>query len=59
MSLFYLQGFEEGSLQSFWTLYDILHIAKPKFVALSLSKEEHDEKYRQVLNHPKFAQHIK
>lgn len=37
MTFFYLQGFEQENLHSFYNLYDILTISKPKLVALQLS----------------------
>lgn len=41
MTFFYLQGFEQRKLDSFYKFYDILGVAKPKFIALPISAEEY------------------
>jgi hypothetical protein len=40
-------------------MYDILNMAKPKYVSLQISDKEYKEEYLNILNHPKFPQAIK
>lgn len=54
MSFFYLQGFKPKEMLSLSTLYDILTIAKPNYIALQLSEKEYNEKYVPTMKHPLF-----
>ena len=56
MSFLYLQGFKPLEIDSITTLYDILRIANPKFVALQLSEKEYQEKYVPIISHPRFPE---
>lgn len=54
MSFFYLLGFEQESVQSFYTLRKILEIQKPNIIALPISREDYEKKYLKAMAHPKF-----
>ena len=56
MSFFYLQGFKPLELNSMSTLYDILKVANPKFIALQLSEKEYQENYVPIMMHPRFTE---
>lgn len=56
MSFFYLQGFKPKEMLSLSTLYDILTIAKPNYIALQLSEKEYLEKYVPTMKHPLFPE---
>lgn len=54
MSFFYLQGFKQDSLESFYNLRKIMEIEKPNIVALPISKHDYENKYLQAMKHPKY-----
>lgn len=56
MSFLYLQGFKPMQTDSFNTLYDILRLANPKFIALQISEKDYEEKYQPVMRHPRFPE---
>ena len=41
MSFFYLQGFQQESVESFFTLHKIMEIEKPQIVALPISHDDY------------------
>lgn len=54
MSFFYLQGFEQESTDSFFTLHKIMEIEKPQIVALPISRDDYENKYLKAMGHPKY-----
>lgn len=54
MSFLYLQGFKPMDMLSLSTLYDILKISKPNYIALQISEKEYQEKYLPTTKHPLF-----
>ena len=59
MSFLYLQGYKKKDLDSFFTLYDILQMAKPNLVAIPLSDKEYREKYAVLVQSKKFEEDVK
>lgn len=56
MSFLYLEGYKKNDLNSFFTLYDILQLAKPNLVAIPLSEKEYREEFQNIVQGPKFEE---
>ena len=54
LSFFYLQGYDKKQLSSYYTFYDMLHLAKPTLIALQLSEDEYQKKLANFVDSPKF-----
>jgi hypothetical protein len=54
MSFLYLHGYKNKDMDSFFTLHDMLHLAKPNLVAIQLSEKEYQDTYTKIMGHPKF-----
>lgn len=58
MSFLYLEGYKKNDLDSFFTLYDILHLAKPNVVAIPTSEKQYQEEYAEMTMQPRFEEHM-
>eukprot|EP01017_Pseudomicrothorax_dubius_P005905 TRINITY_DN11605_c0_g1_i1.p1 TRINITY_DN11605_c0_g1~~TRINITY_DN11605_c0_g1_i1.p1 ORF type:complete len:232 (+),score=46.35 TRINITY_DN11605_c0_g1_i1:128-823(+) len=59
MTLLYLQGIERNETSGLYDLHELLDLSRPNFVALPISEKDFADRYKQIINTPRYPESMK